>query len=154
MIILHDQVKQKGIVFQLDIFGSGSLLRELEQRIVEKDLLGFVTLKGEVDSIEKIYLKYDIYLHTATEEPFGLSILEAMASGQPCVALDAKGNRELILNEKNGFLLSQDISTKDFSGFVIQTFKETVHSDYSQESIKIARSFRIEEMVDKIQDIY
>jgi len=46
-------------------------------------------------------------VHSATYEPFGLVLLEAMAAGLPVVALDGRGNRELIVDGQNGYLLNQ-----------------------------------------------
>ena len=42
------------------------------------------------------YKKADIYLHTSTEESFGLVFLEAMACGTPVVTTDGLGNRDII----------------------------------------------------------
>ena len=48
-----------------------------------------------------------MYLHTAKYEPFGLVILEAMAAGLPVVCTDGYGNRDLIKEGKNGFMISK-----------------------------------------------
>jgi len=39
------------------------------------------------------------------QETFGLNILEAMASGLPVISSDFSGYRDLVINEKNGFLI-------------------------------------------------
>ena len=44
---------------------------------------------------------------TSYTESFGLVLIEAMSYGIPCIAFDsAEGAREIIVNDKNGFLIS------------------------------------------------
>ena len=43
----------------------------------------------------------NLYVHTAFSEAFGLVLIEAMTAGLPVIALDAKGNRDIIENGKN-----------------------------------------------------
>src|SRR5690554_6635174 len=45
---------------------------------------------------------------SATYEPFGLVFLEAMAAGLPIVTLDGKNNRDIIENDKNGYLFEEE----------------------------------------------
>jgi glycosyltransferase involved in cell wall biosynthesis len=45
-------------------------------------------------------------VHSATYEPFGLVLLEAMSAGLPVVCLDGHGNRELIREGENGFMVN------------------------------------------------
>ena len=44
-------------------------------------------------------------MHSASYEPFGLVLLEAMAAGIPCVSIDGGGNRDIIINGENGFII-------------------------------------------------
>jgi glycosyltransferase involved in cell wall biosynthesis len=67
-----------------------------------------VLFHGNVHDVERWMRDSHIYLHTAKYEPFGLVFLEAMAAGLPCVTLDGKGNRDLIEEGRNGFLLERE----------------------------------------------
>ena len=47
----------------------------------------------------------DVFSHTSVRpEPFGLVIVEAMATGKPVVAADAGGPREIVTDGATGFL--------------------------------------------------
>ncbi|MCA1788558.1 MAG: glycosyltransferase, partial [Thioalkalivibrio sp.] len=46
---------------------------------------------------------FDLLLHTCAEEPFGLAILEAMASGIPVLVPNAGGAGALVEDERTGF---------------------------------------------------
>jgi len=96
---------ENGMSVHLDILGDGPNYRSLNEKIQDLQLTDFIRLRGNVASAED-YLKHaHIYMHSAFSESFGLVQLEAMAAGLPCVVLDAKGNRDIIQNGKNGFLL-------------------------------------------------
>ena len=52
-----------------------------------------------------LYGASDIYVSLSDnlQETFGISVIEAMAAGQPCVVSDINGYRELIEHKANGF---------------------------------------------------
>src|SRR5205823_331653 len=50
----------------------------------------------------------DIVAHLATDEPFGLAVVEAMASGRPIVAGRGGGVLEIIRDGVDGLLVAQD----------------------------------------------
>ena len=93
--------------YKLDILGYGNDFEKLENLIKVLELDQHVFLHGNVDFPEVFLHKAKIYLHTAKYEPFGLVILEAMAAGLPVVCTDGYGNRDLIKEGKNGFMIKE-----------------------------------------------
>jgi glycosyltransferase involved in cell wall biosynthesis len=86
--------------------GNGPL-REMVMQAAEKlGLSGQVKFPGNVSAIEHLLAKSHVYVHSATYEPFGLVLLEAMSAGLPVVCLDGHGNRELIREGENGFMVN------------------------------------------------
>ena len=83
-------IKDKNI--ELDIYGTGNLQTELQQLI---DSTGAkVFLKGEVNNIEAIIPKYDLFVMSSTYEGFSLGILEAMAMRMPLLLSDIVSFKE------------------------------------------------------------
>jgi len=64
-----------------------------------------VRFMGRQDHIEDILSMADVYLLPSELESFGLSALEAMASGVPVVGSDAGGLPEVVKHAETGFLL-------------------------------------------------
>ncbi len=64
-----------------------------------------VLLLGHRTDISNIYLQADVFVFPSMREGLSLALMEAMASGLPIVCSDIRGNRDLILNGKNGFII-------------------------------------------------
>ena len=73
----------------------------------EYELIKQVSFKGFVDDVQNYLWDCDIYVHSAYHESLGLVLLEAMSAGVPVVTLDGKGNRDIMENGYNGFILNK-----------------------------------------------
>lgn len=86
----------------------------------EKDVLEFDKLKKravklpnvvlieKIDQIESLINACDVGVLFTYGEGLSNSIMEYMACGKPVIATDAGGTREIITNEKTGFLITND----------------------------------------------
>lgn len=63
----------------------------------------------------KYYSASDVFLLPTLYEPFGLSILEAMASGLPVLVSQGAGAAELVEEEVNGLLLKEPWNVNEIS---------------------------------------
>lgn len=70
-----------------------------------------VTFLGSIseDELVDLYSRCKGLICTAKDEDFGMTPLEAMASGKPVVAVDEGGFRESIVNGKTGYLVDANI---------------------------------------------
>jgi glycosyltransferase involved in cell wall biosynthesis len=77
-----------------------------------------------------------------------------MASGLPVVTLDGGGNRMLIEQGKNGFLV-EDNSIKTFSDSIIELVQnKALYHHISNNATEFALQFDINHYIDKLIDIY
>lgn len=58
--------------------------------------------------IRDLYQRSKIFVALAENEPFGLSVLEAMACGIPVIAFDEGGYKETVMHNKTGYLISKN----------------------------------------------
>ena len=100
-------LRLRGIDFSIEIFGDGPNRNLISEKIEKENLKDVITLHGNIEAVEKHLHDSTLYVHPATYEPFGLAILEAMAAGLPVISLDGKGNRDIIENGVNGYIISQ-----------------------------------------------
>lgn len=81
--------------WRLDIAGDGAERPELE-RLVADDGMGGVRFLGRVDDPAERLSAAAVLIASATSEPLGLSVLEAMARGVPVIASAAGGHLETL----------------------------------------------------------
>ena len=140
-----------GLDAQLTLAGDGPLKDEVQEQVRTLGLTEKVIFLGNITDIERQYKEADLYLHTAWEEPFGLVLIEAMASGLSVVALDAGGNRELITDGRTGRLLPLN-STPMHVGTAIQDWmgSQKQQQEARQQAMAFAAGFGIESYVDQL----
>jgi N-acetylglucosaminyl-diphospho-decaprenol L-rhamnosyltransferase len=71
-------------------------LAQLRRRVTEEGLADAVEFTGQVDSPAHELAEAMCLLHCADREPFGLAVLEALASGRPAVVPDSAGPSEIV----------------------------------------------------------
>lgn len=78
----------------------------LEKEALALEIESGINYLHFVKNIQKKYLKSSICVMTSRTEGFPMVLLEAMASGLPCIAYDCPtGPRVIITNAENGFLI-------------------------------------------------
>jgi glycosyltransferase involved in cell wall biosynthesis len=82
--------------------------RSLESLIAELGLNEIVTLPGWRDDMPSALSSLTVFVSAARSEPFGLAIVEAMASGLPIVATASEGALEIIEDGFSGKLVPLD----------------------------------------------
>lgn len=93
--------------FVWHIVGDGSEQARLESLIAENDLNDHVILEGSKANPYP-YMKYaDLFVHPSYIESQGMTVLEAMALGVPCVVTKSRGPCEFIEDGINGLLTEQ-----------------------------------------------
>lgn len=104
MIQAFRLIKSKFPDVQLIIVGDGPL-REYYKRLVPEEIERDIHLAGPVlHERNRYYSSADIFCSPVEKASFGITLLEAMASGKPIVATDNCGYREL-LDPEEGFLI-------------------------------------------------
>lgn len=89
----------------LILAGDGPEKENLVQLVKELNIENSVKLLGNRSDVPQILAALDIFVSPSAYEGMSVAILEAMAAGLPIIASDIAPNRELIENEKNGFLV-------------------------------------------------
>jgi glycosyltransferase involved in cell wall biosynthesis len=81
------------------VVGDGTARQSCQERMPKAIFTGSVTH----DYLSVLYASSDVFLFPSVSETYGNVVLEAMASGLPCVIADAGGSKDFIEQGINGF---------------------------------------------------
>ena len=144
------ELKARNFNVNCIFLGDGPTKNQVEMRAMDLNIINQCHFLGNVEQVEEYLWKSDVYVHTAIYEPLGLVLIEAMAAGLPVVTLDGHGNRDLMENGKNGFILSYQ-NPKKFADKIIEVNK---NEEMKLFNIHFAQHYNIGNYVAKLQDLY
>lgn len=78
------------------ICGQGKWKKKLVRCAVKHGVLESIRMPGFLEHVGEVYAQADIFILPSCQEGLSVALMEAMASGLPCVVSDIRGNRELI----------------------------------------------------------
>jgi glycosyltransferase involved in cell wall biosynthesis len=99
LIRLYALVKRRGLKYNFVIAGEGVAREAIGRQMPEALFLGHV---GH-ERLSELYASASVFFFPSLTETFGNVVLEAMASGLPCVIADSGGSRDFIEDGVNGF---------------------------------------------------
>ena len=106
MLLIWKKVVAKHPDWQLEIYGKSSESNDLKVLAEKLNISNTVVFQELVQAIDKKYVEASFYLTTSRFEGFGMVLIEAMASGLPCVAYDCPcGPRGILTQNEDGFLI-------------------------------------------------
>jgi sucrose-phosphate synthase len=125
--------------------GAQEVFHELLVAIDRYDLYGKVTMPKhhQRDQVSLIYrivaASGGVFVNPALTEPFGLTLIEAAASGLPIVATEDGGPRDIIGNCENGFLIDP-LEPSSITESLLMLFKnQTLWNQFSKKGIQGVR---------------
>ncbi len=130
---------------------NGELIKLKAERL---GVLSHLRMPGLVEDVERMYSINHIYVHSAYYEPFGLVLIEAMASGLPVVTLDGRGNRDLIVQGRNGYMVYEQ-NAEQFADRILEIWNDKhKYNEMSAFAQEFAKKYDIKEYVDQLLELY
>jgi glycosyltransferase involved in cell wall biosynthesis len=94
-----------GISYKCLIVGSGPLESELRERPGVLGISEHVDFVGYAGDVRPYLSMANIYVAPSDKEGLPLTLIEAMASGLPCIATNIAGHNEVVINGSTGLLI-------------------------------------------------
>ncbi len=128
------------------------------QKLIEAyNLATNITLVKWIDREEifKIISKSKLYISTARYEGLPYAIIESLALSKAFVVTDCDGNKDLVSNEFNGYVIKNN-NSMDMAEKIISLYKnETVRKKMEQNSYELfTKNFDLRTNIEKIEYIY
>jgi glycosyltransferase involved in cell wall biosynthesis len=127
----------------------------LERLIKDLGQDGRVHLLGWVDNVPRFLSALDLLISPSRSEPFGLSIVEAMACGVPVIATRSEGAREILEDGVTGHLLTSGSPEELASAILSLLDDEGKRRSLSAHALEVVRErFAVQSMVIKTEQLY
>ena len=140
---------EAGFAGRFEVVGEGSYGNELERWVAGVNLPFEMVLTGFVSNAEAYYSHASVLISPSRWEGFGLSILEGMAHGVPCVAFDNDGPRSIITDGADGFIVPKG-STSLLVDTVMRLLNDgDLRSRMAEQAIRTARNYLVASQADK-----
>jgi glycosyltransferase involved in cell wall biosynthesis len=150
LIDIVKEIKNRGKKVQCIFLGDGPYLEELKKKSIILGVEKECQFVGNVEKVEEYLWNSDVYVHVSLREAFGLTLIEAMAAGLPVVTLDGGGNRDLMIQGRNGYLIEKQ-DPKEFADRILEVFQ---NKEISEFNVEFAKQFDIESYCEKLVEIY
>lgn len=128
-------------------------LEEINKLIKELGVEDYIELVGDCDDVPRVLSTADIFVLPSRYEGFGIAVIEAMLSRTVVVATDIDGPREIIQDNKYGYLFHKE----DYLmlSMLLHNLLETENITLVKEAYEYAlHQFSIENMVSDMKKGY
>lgn len=148
---MSDRIPEAHLVFA----GDGSALQKLEEHAAATKVNEHIHFLGMVNRDELPDLLHDatIFLSASTTEVHPISVIEAIASGLPLVAVQDEAFEGMIVENENGHLTPLDVGA--FSETLVKLLSDPAKlARYGKRSLELSAKYSIEEQVRSLEDLY
>lgn len=152
LIQAMQQITDKTI--KLLLVGKGELQEYYKQQVKQMHLDKNIIFTGYRKDIPQLLKISDLCVATSKREGLPVNIIEAMMSGLPIIATNCRGHRDLIKNEKNGYILE----INDIQGLqecILKLYnEENLRKNMGKTGEKSAQQYLLKNIQDKMKKIY
>jgi glycosyltransferase involved in cell wall biosynthesis len=145
---IYDGLKAGGVAFNMVMAGDGMAKKMCEERMEDAVFTG--RLSHTV--LAELYASADVFLFPSVSEAYGNVVLEAMASGLPCVIADGGGSADFVEQGINGFKC-EPYNAADYIVRIKQLLNNTsLHNSFAEAGLQYSKAFDWQQLADTYFD--
>ena len=153
VIKIHSIVNAK-IPTRLILIGDGPERSSMERLAREEGVEDSTYFLGKIKETEKALCLADVYLMTSETESFGVSALEALASGVPVISSNTGGIPEVNTHNTTGFL-SKVGDVEDMAKNLSNLLTDNeLYTKFSLNALEKAKQFDISNVLPIYENLY
>lgn len=154
MIEIAKRLKSQGVKFVLYFAGRGPLEAELKNIVEENDLIDVIKFLGVIENVNSFLPALDIILMPSFYEGIPVSLIEAQASGVPCI-ISNKISHDVDLGLKLVKFLDIDSNYNEWIDCILNTDKNNVKNEDDVIKSQLKKGgYSIEENIKIISSLY
>ncbi len=139
------------------IVGVGPLEEEIKLTLNESGIASQVHWAGVLhgEELANAYAAMDIFVFASHSETQGMVLAESMAAGTPVIAIKSSGVEDMVINQKNGFLLPDDDSKQFLQALeTFENFDLKHRQKFKNAALSTAQEFSLPFCTQKLIDLY
>lgn len=136
------------------IAGQGSEEQALAAQASRLGIADRLRFPGYIPDTAPLYAASDIFCFPSLQEGLPVALMEAMASGLPCVASNIRGNSDLITQGQNGLLF--DLTEPDGCARAINTLigNPELRQGMGRAAEQSVEAYSLDNVMNEMKDIY
>jgi len=144
--------KERNIQFNIIGTGDAKYVAKLKGLCLKLGIEKNVAFLGKIghENLPSYYARADIFVQPSLYEPFGITVIEAMACNLPIAASSVGGLKELVISGKNGFLAKPSSPTELASAIL----KAKNFEPDAKTNKKILNEFKLETIIKLMKQNY
>ena len=143
------------IVGDISVDGNQAYHQRLRRQVAELGLNQRILFTGHLDDMPRVYGAIDLLVQPSIAEPFGRTLIEAMAMQVPVISTKAGGAVEVVENGKTGLLVPpQDVEALAKAILRIMENRDWARQLGQTGRKRVEEEFTIEEHARRVQQVY
>jgi L-malate glycosyltransferase len=147
--------REPNMKWSLDVVGDGELSHQLQHLTKTLELEEHIHFLGYVNNVTEYLNEVDIVVIPSENESLSFAAIEAMATGKPIICTNVGGLPEVVINEKNGFLVEYgDIKALAEKICILINSEKLRHEFGHNGKERFQKYFTFNRMYEQLLDIY
>ncbi|MBP2241866.1 glycosyltransferase involved in cell wall biosynthesis [Cytobacillus eiseniae] len=147
-------VKGKIENVRLLLVGDGGFEEQYKRLVQTLNIEGYVDFLGYRKDIHHLLALADLAVSTSRQEGLPVNIMEAMATGLPIIVTNCRGNRDLIVDEENGFIVGIDDIEACANAIETLYQSDELRTRFAKKSKERIHLFSEEAVLKEMREIY
>jgi len=143
LIEIYDLAESQGLEYNFIIAGDGYAKNAMKKKMPKAYFLEHV----QHEQLSVLYASSDVFLFPSISETYGNVVVEAMASGLPCVVADGGGTKDLIQDGVNGFVCQPYEPTTYLSAIKTLISDQEVYNSFKNQGLSFVANLDWESLV-------
>lgn len=125
--------------------------KELSTKLCLNDKVEFLGFRKDIPNLLKLS---DVAISASRREGLPVNLLEAMATGLPIIATNCRGNRDLVNNGENGYI----VGVNDVQGFAEAVMKlyssKEIQKKFAKKNLNMVDAYSLNHVMIEMNKIY
>ncbi|MBU9712169.1 glycosyltransferase family 4 protein [Evansella tamaricis] len=139
---------------KLLLVGDGKKMDQYKDMTKKLNLNNCVKFLGYRQDVNKLMSLADVVVSTSRQEGLPVNLMEGMATGLPLIVTNSRGNRDLVMNNNNGYVVELD-EIDEFADKIIKLYySPEIRKKFGDKNLKIIKQYSLDAVLKELREIY